>query len=90
MANFLQNVDFLEDFPARILIFDIDFVNAFDCDVFTGEFVDAECDFAESTLAQEFDKPVEFQGGVGYLPMLFHISLDVSDQLFSVLGNRVI
>ena len=90
MAYFLQYVYFLEYFSARILIFYIDFVDALDCHIFTGKFVNAERDFAESSLAQQFDKPIKLQRCMGYLPMLLHVGLNISNQFLSFLSHRVI
>lgn len=60
--DFLEDVDFLEDFFAVEVVFHEGFGDGFDGDVFSGELVDAEGDGAEGAFADEFDEFVEFEG----------------------------
>ena len=90
MTNFLQNIDFLEDFTARILVLNVDLVDTFDCYIFASQFVDAKCDFAKSTFAKQLDTLIEVECRVRDLVVFRHVCFDVFDQLFSVAGNIIV
>ena len=90
VANLLQNVDFLENFAARVLILDVHFVYAFNCNILAGQFVNTQRDLAKGTLPQQFDEAIEVKGRVRDLSMLLHVSFDVADELVSILCHRII
>jgi len=73
VTNLLQNVDFLEDFATRVLIFDVDFVNALDSDILSSQFMNTESNFTESSFAEKFYEAIEVESGVWDLAMLVHV-----------------
>ena len=90
MANLLQNVDFLEDFAARVLILDVHFVNAFNCNILASQFVNTQRDLAEGTLAQQFDESIEVKCRMRDLSMLLHVGFDVANELGAVFCHLII
>ena len=90
MANLLQDVDFLENFAARVLILDVHFVNALNCNILAGQFVDAQRDLAECTFAQQFDEAIKVKRRVWDLSMLLHVGFDVANELIAFLCHRII
>ena len=78
MPYFLQNIDFLENFTAWVVIFDINFVNTLDSNIFASQFVDSKSDFTESTFAQKFYEAIEVKGRVRNFTMFLNIGLYIS------------
>jgi len=78
VADLLQDVDLLEDFPPTIFIFYICFVDTLNRYIFPGEFVHAERNLAKGSFAEQLDKLVEVKRGVRNLLVLLDICLDVS------------
>lgn len=90
MTNLFQNVNFLEDFATRVLIFDVDFVDALDGDILSGQFMNTESNFTESSFAEKFNEAIKVESGVWDLSMLLDVRLDILDQLFPIFSHRVI
>ena len=86
----LEYVDFLEDLASRVLVLDVDLVDALDGHILARELVDAERDLAEGSLAEQLDEPIEVQGRRRYLVVLFHIGANVAYKLVTILGHLVI
>lgn len=61
-----------------------------DSHLLTGELVDSKCDFAEGSLANQFDKLVKVEGGWRQLVVLLDILFDVLNELVPLLENRII
>ena len=61
MPNFFEYVDFLHYFLFGKGIFHIAFIDGFDGNIATREFMDAEGHFAKSTFADFLDEFVEFE-----------------------------
>lgn len=52
MPYFLEDVDLLKDFSSRVLVLNVHFVDALDCDILSSQFVDAQSNFTKSTFAK--------------------------------------
>ena len=74
----LEYVDFLEDLASRVLVLDVDLVDALDGHILARELVDAERDLAEGSLAEQLDESIEVQCRRRYLVVLFHIGTNVA------------
>ena len=90
VANLLQNVDFLKNFAARVLILDVHLVYAFNCNILASQFVNAQRDLAEGTLAQQLDEAIKVQRRVRDLSMLLYVGFNVADELIAILCHAII
>jgi hypothetical protein len=90
MPYFLQNVDFLKHFPARVLILDRGLVDTLDRHFLTSQFVHAKRDFAEGAFAQQLYELVEIESCRRYLAVLLRIRLYVGYQVLALLSYWVV
>ena len=90
MPDFLQNINLLEDFSARVVVLDINFVNTLDSYIFASQFMDSKSDFTKCTLTQKFDEAIEVKSCVGDFAMLLNICLYISYKLLSLLSYWII
>ena len=90
MLDLLEEVHLLEDFALGEVVLHVTLLNRLDRNILASQFVHAECDLAEHTLAYQFDELLEFEGGGWQLIILRYVALDVSDQFITFLQHRVI
>ena len=79
VLDLLEEVHLLEDFALGEVVLHVTLLNRLDRNILASQFVHAECDLAERTLAYQFDELVEFEGGGWQLIILHYVALDVSD-----------
>lgn len=79
VLDLLEEVHLLEDFALGEVVLHVTLLNRLDRNILASQFVHAECDLAERTLAYQFDELVEFEGGGWQLIILRYVALDVSD-----------
>ena len=83
MSDFPQNVNFLHNFLPGVGVLHVFFVDGLDGDVPSGQLVNCKCHFAERALANQLDKLVELERGLGHRLVLVVVVLIVRNQFFA-------
>ena len=63
MANFAQNVNFLQYLLPAVGVLHVSFIDSFDSNISTCQLMNRKCDFTESALTNQLNKFVELEGG---------------------------
>ena len=90
MLDLLEEVDLLEDFTLAELVLHILLLDCLNCHTLTSQFVHAECDFAESSLANQLDEFVEFESRRWEFVILRNVILDVADEFITFFEKCIV
>ena len=90
VANLFEDEDLLEDFFLRKVVLHVVFVYGLDRNVLASQFVNAECDLTEGTLADQLHEFIKVKCRRWYLFVLLDESLVVLYKLLAVLHDLVV
>lgn len=90
MSDLFEYIYFLENFPSRVLVFDVCFVDGFDRYFLASQLVNTQRDFPKGSLAQQFDKLVKIESRWRDLIILLDVRFYVADQSVSLQGDVVV
>jgi len=85
VLDLLQEVDLLEHLAFAKLILHILLLYSLYGHILASQLVHAECDFAEGTLADDFEEFVKLECCRWQFVILGNVILDIADQLVSLL-----
>ena len=90
MADFLENVNFLEYLASTVVVLDVNLVNGLDGHLLASQLVDPQGNFTKSPLAQQLNELVEVQCRLRDDFVFLNVRLDVLDKANALFTKRVV
>lgn len=90
VPNFFQDVNLLENFFARVFVFELAELNHLDCYKLTCKFMHSQVDLSKCPITNLFDKLVKIKACWWEFLVFAHVLFVVFDNLISLLHNLLI